>query len=223
VAPADILALAKCKAEAVGRGLPLLDDYKEGERWYTEIFIGLAADTLTSYQGLHEAFAGKKLMYMAWSARNLMELDLWTYYVTSSRRNARSFYEERLVDANDIARELKGFLPKVDFLEPLLKELDKQFVVLENDLCEAGIAKNRKYLKVSEVAKIRGDHRAYYTPNKILSKLVHPTAASILGRMDDPTNHFMCSIMCVAGSGCSIGVFDKIDAHLKTCSMPSLF
>ena len=123
---------------------------------------------LTSAVVLHrnelEAAQPKGSLYaIAWLARNLLELAVWSEYCGQSKENAKEF----LLDA---ARDSFDALKKE---HPLRKEL-------KGKAKEDGFDIEKKYIRVDMAAEkttIKDDFKHF---NKQLSKWAHPTAFAVM-------------------------------------------
>jgi len=64
-----------------------------GNNWWVEVFASLCASVFSEYLSLRraneDANSGSSLI--AWRARNLLELSMWSIYCSRSKANARRF------------------------------------------------------------------------------------------------------------------------------------
>ena len=113
-----------------------------------------------------------ELGYVAWLARNLLELSIWAEYCSQPAQNAEEFFRDAVRDLVDLDKNVGGLAPETK------RDLEKarKFV---------GAAKPaHKYKRVDDAAA-RIDAKGYAANSKILSKFVHPTAMSVLARLPD--------------------------------------
>jgi hypothetical protein len=134
-------------------------DEKNG--WFFQIIFELMDATVSNY---HQ--------------RNLLELAVFTKYVLMSEANARRFAEDRLIDGCNIITSLRTLEfhinPNSD-----TKLLDDALVRMQAQMAAENVTAT-KYLAVGSLAEIVGMKEEYACMNRVCSKLVHPTAWSIL-------------------------------------------
>jgi hypothetical protein len=75
-----------------------------GNEWYVQLFGALCFQVFSEYHLLENAYgAGRgNASLLAWRARNLLELSVWSRYFTKSREHARRLYEDAGRDVLDI-------------------------------------------------------------------------------------------------------------------------
>lgn len=76
----------------------------EGNAWWVELFAGLCSQSFSEYVSLQRAYDAKQnadAALLAWRARNLLELSVWSTYCAKGRENARRVYE-------DAGRDVRG-------------------------------------------------------------------------------------------------------------------
>lgn len=114
--------------------------------------------------------------YAAWGCRSLLELSVFAEYVTTSSDNKRRFIQDFAID-ND---QSTGALIAIANSLPL-SEYDVQGARKAADALKAAMGVTvEKYLQTSDLAKDMGRERDV-SISKLCSKLIHPTAQSILG------------------------------------------
>lgn len=108
----------------------------------------------------------------------MLELVVFTKYVLASEANARRFAQDRLIDGCDIITSLRALElhinPESDtsLLDNALKRMRAQ-MTLECVTAE-------KFLNTGSIASIVGMKKDFDCMNRVCSKLVHPTAWSVL-------------------------------------------
>ncbi len=151
-------------------------DEKNG--WFFQIIFELMDATISNYHQLLTGYDNDNNHLLAWACRNLLELAVFTKYVLISEANARRFADDRLIDGCNIVTSLRTLElhlnPQSDTtpLDDALARMQAQMVA-ENVTAT-------KYLAVSSLAEIVGMKEEYACMNRVCSKLVHPTAWSIL-------------------------------------------
>lgn len=127
---------------------------------------------------------------MAWLNRNVLELDIWVEYASSSDAHAREFWEDSIRDAYSLltrGRSKKGKKSKKSKSfevpsPPLGEEHDPEFKSLMRKavgILDPGHEPDA-WTAVSEAAKALGRDEEYRSQNQMLSKFAHPTAMSVL-------------------------------------------
>jgi hypothetical protein len=122
---------------------------------------------------LDRAREERRLATLAWAARNFLELSIWIDYCCASEENAKRF-------AEDTTRDLFGLLaagkmaadlpPKVrDDVDALLQDLERIFNTATFKVTD-------EFKKVSKAAVEIGREKEFFSTNKLLSKMAHPTA-----------------------------------------------
>lgn len=159
-----------------------------GNEWYVQLFGALCFQVFSEYHLLENAYgAGRgNASLLAWRARNLLELSVWSRFFTKSREHARHLYEDAGRDALDILSAFekwgKATAQPTDWLGPIVSG--------KQDLSQRAAAEGVEtlegsYKRVAEAAKDCGMSDHYALSFKMLSKFAHPTAMQILGAPDE--------------------------------------
>ena len=124
---------------------------------------------------------------LAWRARNLLELSVWSHWCAKSRDNARYVYEDAGRDVGNIFDALTKWgtetAQPTDWLDPIAaakQDLSKRALLLGGIQSLEGA-----YKRVSEAAKECGIGEHFALGYKLLSKFAHPTAMQILAIPDN--------------------------------------
>jgi hypothetical protein len=157
--------------------------------WYGHLFGSLCYQIFSEYSLLTNAYAANQARdasLLAWRARNLLELSVWSMYFTKSRENARRLFEDAGRDAFDILSAFETWgqatAQSTDWLGPL--ESEKQDLSLR--AATEGIETlEGSYTRVVDAASDCGIKEHYSLSFKMLSKFAHPTAMQILGATDE--------------------------------------
>ena len=126
---------------------------------------------------LQLAFSERPLNTVAWLARNLLELAIWSEYCTQSEENAKEFVIDSARDACDVLDIPDGLLSKESF-QPIRQELIAKARTDGFDIEE-------NYTRVATAAKKLGRIEFFKHMNKAFSKFAHPTALSIVYNPND--------------------------------------
>ena len=149
---------------------------------------------------------------VAWACRNLLEISVFTKYVLVSRGNARRFGQDRIIDGCDIARSLRNLELHCD-PKSNTSVLDDWLTRMEALGASEGVTAS-KYLPTGTLAEQVGMKENFKAINRVCSKLVHPTAWSVIS-MNSGMNSFPqireTLFACAAGYICEI--YLAVKAH----------
>ena len=142
----------------------------------------LLISILGEYQHLKIGYE-KDTALEAWACRNLLELDIYIKYVLVSEANAKRFIGHITIDGIELFESMKEWMNQID---PAIKtpELDETLRLAHERRASEGIA-DTKFLDVRQLAKEVGMAVDYKHTFKLCSKLVHPTAWSVLSMNDE--------------------------------------
>ena len=162
----------------------------ENNDWWVQLFAGLCSQNFSEYMSLkraHENTQNGTATLLAWRARNLLELSVWSNWCAKSRDNARYVYEDAGRDVGDIFDAFMKWGTKTaqptDWLDPIAtakQDLSKRALLLDGIQSLEGA-----YKRVSEAAKDCGIGEHFALSYKLLSKFAHPTAMQILAAPDN--------------------------------------
>jgi Family of unknown function (DUF5677) len=147
-----------------------------------EVAISLLTSVAKQYRSLKFGYE-KDTALEAWACRNVLELDVCVRYVLKSEANARRFSGHVTIDGIEIFESLKKWMQRVS-PEIETPELDETLPVGYERRAAEGL-KDKKYLNVRELAEEVGMEHDYDHTFKLCSKLLHPTAFSVLSMNDD--------------------------------------
>jgi hypothetical protein len=109
---------------------------------------------------------------LAWSARNFLELSIWTEYCCASEENAKRFKE-------DTSRDLFGMIAaakRADIQPELHKKVDDLLQRLERIFNTPSFKVTDEFKRVGKAATELGREGEFFSYNKFFSKMAHPTA-----------------------------------------------
>jgi hypothetical protein len=157
--------------------------------WYVQVLGALCSKIFSEYQLLKNAYAEPQrddAPLLAWRARNLLELSVWSMFCTKNRENARQLYEDAGRDVGNIYVTFqnwgKATAQDANFLEPLA---NAEHELSERAASEGIETLDGSYKKVHEAAKECGRELEFKTGFKFLSKFAHPTAMQVLAPPDE--------------------------------------
>jgi hypothetical protein len=190
-----------------------------GNAWWVQIFGGLCFQNFSEYLALKRAYENgheDDTALLAWRARNLLELSVWSAYCAKSRDNARRLYE-------DAGRDVRGIYDAfikwgtataqaADWLHPL--------ATAKQDLSERAQRRDGidslegAYKQVSEAAKECGIGEHFSLSYKMLSKFAHPTAMYILAPPDEARKSVQRDLFFSHGCMFYVGTFNALEGAL---------
>jgi hypothetical protein len=159
----------------------------------------------------------KSPLLLAWACRNLLEVDVITRYCLMSPDNGKDFSDDMWIDGIDIFKSFRDWMGVIDPGLPT-PELDQTIANFETEKVKRGLTRT-KFLAVSDLAQKVGMDKEYRHMNKVTSKLVHPTAFSVLAFADEGELQYLRPIMFNAGNRYALEVYEAIKAHVDKKGM----
>lgn len=186
--------------------------------WWVQLFASLCSQVFSEYlllKRVHEGKLNGSPSLLAWCARNLLELSVWSMYCSKGRKNARRFYEDAGRDTRDMFTAFTKWgaatAQSTDWLEPFTSaKLD-----LSQRAASDGIESlDGPYKRVSEAAKECGIGHHFSLSYQMLSKFAHPTAMQILAPPDETKETLQKD--CFFSLGCLFftGAFATLESQL---------
>jgi hypothetical protein len=191
-----------------------------GNAWWLQLFGALCSQNFSEYLHLKKTYENQgrdETPELAWRARNLLELCVWSIYCAKNRQNARRFYE-------DAGRDVQGIFDAFikwgtvtaqpsDWSDPLaVAKLDLANRALRND----GIQSlDGPYTRVGDAAKECGIGDHFAVSHKMLSKFAHPTAMCILAPYDEHREVVQRDLFFSQGCLFFTGAFNAVEGALK--------
>lgn len=187
--------------------------------WWVQLLGSLVWQAFSEHLSLKHAYESNKdedTALLAWRARNLLELSVWSTYCARSRDNARCLYEDAGRDVRDTVdafiRWGTNTAQADDWLDP--------FAAANQGLSErarrlAGIQSlDGPYKPVRKAAMECGIGEHFGLSYKMLSKFAHPTAMRILAPPDEKGDSLQRD--CFFGLGCLFfaGAFHALEGQL---------
>ncbi len=159
--------------------------------WWVQVIACLFSQVFSEYLLLKRGYEEQKndsAALLAWRARNLLELSVWSVYCSKSRANARRLYE-------DAARDVLGIFSaftKWGVAKAQGPEWMDLFSDAKKDLSQRAMAEgiaslDEAYKRVSAAAEECGFGENFALSYKMLSKFAHPTAMQIMSLPDERT------------------------------------
>jgi hypothetical protein len=201
----------------------LADNHKGHEAWQIEVLGALCFKNFSEYSALKKAYedSGSEPSLLAWRARNLLEISVWSHYCAQNRDSARVFY----VDAG---RDVVGTYDAFTKWGKITSQDDEWLNPLENakqDISTRAVSKgieslDGSYKQVRDAAlecEFGDDFNVSY---KLLSKFAHPTSMLIMAGAEPEKEELQKRLFFSHGCMFFIGAFtalvnalSALDAH----------
>ena len=185
-----------------------------GNAWQVQLLGALCFQVFSEYGRLQDARAAERTdpSLLAWRARNLLELSVWSTYFASSRENARRLYEDAGRDAKNVLDVFEHWGQAtgqpVDWLSAIADGKNE----LALRAASEGIASlDARYMRVEDAAGECRLKEMFKTMNKMLSKFAHPTAMQILGVADDEKQSLQRDMFYALGCCFFLGAFSTLE------------
>ena len=168
-------------------------------------FHTVIEENLQDLEGTHTK---GRLSTLAWLARNLLELTIWTMYCAQSENKSKEFVLDAMRDAIDVMNVPDGMFSETFSFQ---RERSKNIKKAKQDGFETVV---QRYTAVEDAAISLGYGNKFKHYNKLLSKFAHPTAFSVLERDPESTVKLKQKFYEI-GSGWAKESLALIEAKLK--------
>jgi hypothetical protein len=156
----------------------MLQQHTDGDTiWFENVVTALLRGLVIEYEQLNTGYR-ESIRSMAWACRNLMEISIYTEYALRSEENAHELIDDMLMDVLDIFTSFKKWFTALDPTLPT-PELNAELKTFQETKIDVGINRKR-YRTTRELARILNREPDYDHASKVCSKLIHPTAWSLL-------------------------------------------
>lgn len=196
----------------------LADNHNGHEAWQVQVLEALCAKNFSEYLSLKKAYedTGSEPSLLAWRARNLLEISVWSLYCAQSTENTRVFYEDAGRDVIGIYDAFTKWGKTTSQDDDWLGPLDSAKQDISARAASEGIASlEGAYKQVRDAAatcKI-GEH--YRVSNKLLSKFAHPTAMVIIAPPDNEKEQLQKDIFYNEGCMSFVNAFGALEGVLS--------
>jgi hypothetical protein len=147
---------------------------ESNESW---LLVSLLKSTLRAYHHLRNGWKSDST-YTAWACRNLLELRIFAKYIAASSDNGKRFMSDLVVDGEQKSDALKNLAFSVT--PELRSEYDDPHPKILQAMRTKLQFQGSNYLSATSLVKELGLEEDFGFMHKLCSKLVHPTAQSIL-------------------------------------------
>lgn len=197
----------------------LVTSFEEDSQWRFVLLANLADRVFYEFNKLRKSYMDPEndISLMAWRARNILELSIWSYYITRSEENAKKFEGDAARDALDIV----GAYNKWGVKTAQDKDWIEKMKNTGEDIKQKAQSRNvhnleKSYQRINKAAEELGIEDHYNIANKQLSKHAHPTAMHIQAPLNDKNAmQPLKELFYEEGCGFFVGAFGVLEEHLK--------
>jgi len=189
-----------------------LNEQPSDTPWFFNTITALLRALGREYRYLDIGFA-KDGRLLAWACRNLLEINLYTEYSLRSEANAKAFADDQIIDALDIFSAFKKWIMAGDpnATTPLL---DITLATMQQAKTQLGVTRT-KYLRTEDIAVALDRLDEYKHFNKVSSKLIHPTAYSLLAVQEESEQLMLKPYLYRTGTFYFAGAFKFVRNHVE--------
>jgi hypothetical protein len=188
-----------------------LQNREPEEMWFANLITALLNSTLREYNHLKIGLR-KDTGLLAWACRNLLELYIFTQFVLISEENARRFIGDRLVDGIQIFESFRKWHLMIDAGADTSPE-EETVRLARAQMTTEGMTEE-KFLETRKLAAVVGMEDEYAHFNKVCSKLVHPTAWSVLAMNNEGELANLAPILFFVGARYGSDIGYRIKEHV---------
>ena len=182
------------------------------------MFAGLCSQVFSEYLLLKRAYekgTERDVGEIAWRARNLLELSVWSRYCSASEENAQRIYEDATRDLNGVLVAFekwgKATTQPAEWFE---KGTSAQQEISDKALLEGVAGVDEPFKRVNEAAKEIGIGPDFELFNKLLSKCAHPTAMKIVFSSNKLLTTWQRDSFFRNGCLFFVGAFSALEEHI---------
>lgn len=190
-----------------------------GNAWWVEVFSSLCASVFSEYLSLKRAYEDPRseASLIAWRARNLLELSVWSIYCSKGTESARRFYADGGRDVVGLFSAFAKWSVATGRESSDVGAVDRAKGELSNRAAAQGIESlEGAYKPVSEAAKEVGMGEHFALSNRVLSKFAHPTAMQIIAAPDEAKTTMQKDMFFSHGCLFFVGAFQSLERQLKS-------
>lgn len=189
-----------------------------GNAWWVEVFSSLTAAVFSEYLSLKNAYEDPRseASLIAWRARNLLELSVWSIYCSKNTENAHRLYADGGRDVLGLVSAFGKWSAATGAKFSDTGTVDRLKGELSTKAAAHGVQSLEGAFKpVSEAAKEIGLGEHFLLGNKLLSKFAHPTAMQILAPLNDAKTAMQKSLFFSQGCLFFAGAFNALENSLN--------
>jgi len=142
----------------------------------------------------------------------MLELNIYTKYALIGGSNARAFVDDRWIDAIEIFESFRNWVRLHD-PNASTTHIEETISNYQAVKAQQNVTRTR-YLEMHTMASAVGFQEEYKCMNKVASKLVHPTAFSVLGAVDEGELAELKPILFNLGIEYALEAFNKVKQYV---------
>jgi hypothetical protein len=189
--------------------LQLLDlEFGSQPRPPEPLLAGLLAAAVREYRHLRIGL-DESTSLVAWACRNLLELNIYTQYVLSSKGNAERFSGEQLADGIEIFDAFQTWAARNDpaLVSPAIGAV---LADLADRKSQQEAAAPQRPLSVKYLSAQAGLADEYANMTRLCARLIHPSVFPILAGADEGELPLLRPILFRAGAGHGLEILQAI-------------
>jgi hypothetical protein len=195
----------------------LADNQNGHEAWQVQVLAALSAQNFSEYLALKKAYEEERseLSLLAWRARNLLEISVWSIYCAKAKENARIFYEDAGRDVLGVCKAFTQWGNATSQDSGWLEPIESAKLGISQRAASDGIESlEGSYKHVSKVADECGIGVHFKLAYKHLSKFAHPTAMLLMAAPDLEREKLQKDIFYSDGCMFYVGAFTALEGCL---------
>jgi len=167
-----------------------------------EMMVGLNRSYLRAFRHMYDAHRTKDMALSAWAARNLIELSIWTKYLLISAENRQRFCADFEMDMHECAKAVieASNQAGLNVAELSGDMANHHKLAYKISLDKPKIGDNG-HLQIREVARLLELESKLTGIYKMVSKLSHATALSVVSDQDEEVSAKVTWIFLEFGYG----------------------
>jgi hypothetical protein len=186
--------------------------------WWVQVVESLCFQVFSEYLLLKRAYeepTNGSAALLAWRARNLLELSVWSIYCSKSRTNARRLYEDAGRDVYGLCSAFTKWgvatAQHPEWLDP--------FTGAKQNLSQRAAAEginslDGPYKRVNDAAEECGLGEHFALSYKMFSKFAHPTAMQIVAPPNELIESTQKDLFFSQGCLFFTGAFEALEGQL---------
>ncbi len=190
----------------------------KGNAWWVTVFACLCHQVFSEYLLLKRAYKEEKAngALLAWRARNLLELSIWSLYCAKSKENARRLYEDAGRDAFGLFNAFTEWgtgrqEPEwIDHITGAKQDLTQRAAAAGIDSLDG------PYKRVRDAANECGLGEHFSLSYQMFSKFAHPTAMQIMGSPVEARTALQKDVFFSQGCLFFTGAFEALESALRS-------
>jgi hypothetical protein len=197
----------------------LADNHNGHAVWQIQVIAALCNKNFSEYFALKKAYEDQpesEPSLLAWRARNLLEVSVWSCFCAIGKDNARVFYEDAGRDVFDIYKVFTKWGKITSQGQNWIDPIEKAKHEISRRAKTEGIKSlDGTFKRVSSAAEECGLGPLFALGYKELSKFSHPTAMLIMGDADPEKEKLQRDMFYSNGCMFFVGAFTALEGLLS--------